>query len=246
MAFRLGGGALALLLLTARVSAGGEARRHPVVEVRNPDGTVYGSLRLSETGETLLMSWQGQERPFGECGDEVRDEVAGHGATAITYVRNCGATVDFATHLAVQTVAGREVVAVFEGRPRVALKWTDSSLQVTTSPIASESVFKRIETTGGGLKITYAASGPAEAPSQYVDYASYNYGAMGRAAGLPMEMLQRVAGWSQEASGLYRPEWGTWWGEYPYGDDPRGREMVMGGIKYYECEYRGGKGCGQK
>ena len=48
------------------------------------------------------------------------------------------------------------------------------------------------------------------------------------------ECLLRIAGWSQEASGLHRAEWGTWSGKPPYGDDPRETSTILDGVHYYE------------
>jgi hypothetical protein len=230
-------GAVAILILATASSAYAQAPSGRVIEVRNSDGSVYGSLRLNASGEVLLLSWQGQEHPIGECMDDVLQEVRGDGATAVIYVRNCGATVDFATHVAIRGGGGSEVVAVFVGWAMVRVEWNGRDLQVVHSTLGPDGVFKRLEVASDGRKIMYDAKGPVVPPTQYVDYASFNYGATGRAAGLPTEMLQRVAGWSQEASGLYRSEWGTWSGSHPYGDGPRGRDMVQNGIQYFECQY---------
>ncbi|TAK01136.1 MAG: hypothetical protein EPO39_14820 [Candidatus Manganitrophaceae bacterium] len=67
-----------------------------------------------------------------------------------------------------------------------------------------------------------------------VSLSNFNYCATGRAAGLPPELLLRLAGWTQQASGLYRQEWGEWSGGPLYGDDPRGSEKICGGVAYYE------------
>ncbi|MBL8226582.1 MAG: hypothetical protein JNM50_14750 [Chromatiales bacterium] len=68
-----------------------------------------------------------------------------------------------------------------------------------------------------------------------------NYGATGRAAGIPGEALARIAGWSQAASGLWRTEWGHWNGAAPYGDDPDGRAKVLEGITCFEVDQCAGR-----
>src|SRR5688572_135968 len=112
-----------IVAAVSTVSAATETPRGQTVQVRNPDGSLYGTLRLNESGDALLLSWQGQERPFGECGDEIRGEATDGPVKAVVYERNCGATVDFATHVALRSSSRTEILAVFEGRPRVALKW---------------------------------------------------------------------------------------------------------------------------
>jgi hypothetical protein len=65
-----------------------------------------------------------------------------------------------------------------------------------------------------------------------------NYGATGRAAGIPKEVLLRLAGWAQERSGLYRSEWGHWSGSPPYGVAPHTLEKIEAGFRYYETKHR--------
>ena len=87
---------------------------------------------------------------------------------------------------------------------------------------------------GYHAQVTYESSGTPALPTEHVGFSSYNYGTTGRASGMPAELLLRVAGWSQHASGLYRPEWGRWNGAPPYGDDPDGSRKIKDGIAYYE------------
>jgi hypothetical protein len=210
----------------------------PAVTIRNADGSVYGSLRLSAAGDALLLSWQGKEGPFGECADEeVQRVLSSSGAEAILQDRNCGASVDFARRVVIRSGSQSQLVAVFEGRPRVAVSWSAATLHIRHSPLPAEQIFTQ-EKSVGPHRIIYAIEGAPVPPTEYVDFAIFNYGATGRAAGLPLELLQRAAGWAQQASGVHRPEWGTWFGDYPYGDDPRGRMKLTEGAEYYESKYR--------
>ena len=69
--------------------------------------------------------------------------------------------------------------------------------------------------------------------SKYEDFGNFNYGACGKAVGIKREALKRAAGAAQRAAGTSKPEWGTPWGNPPYGDEPKDQEMIQGGIEYY-------------
>lgn len=224
--------AIALALFAADVSAS----ERPTVAIRNADRSIYGTLRLSASRDSLLLSWQGEEQPFGGCADKAIQETRSpEGVVATVSQRNCGATVDFATRITLVSGAQTYVVAIFEGTPVVSVAWSDGVLHASHSPLPSSRVFRR-EASTGPHRIVYSTGGQAAPPSEYVDFANFNYGATGRAAGLPAELLQRAAGWAQEASGLYRAEWGSWTGAHPYGDDPRGRAKVKEGMEYFEAQ----------
>jgi hypothetical protein len=68
---------------------------------------------------------------------------------------------------------------------------------------------------------------------EYADFGNFNYGATGKATGIPDNVLERGAGWAQEQAGTSLPEWGHWYGGPPYGDDPADQAQIMGGIEYY-------------
>jgi hypothetical protein len=186
-----------------------------------------------------MARWRGTEGPIGQCSDTiVRTPIASQGVEAAVYERNCGATVDFATHVVVRGPADTEVVAIFQGRPKVKISWNGTELEVHHSPMPSEKVFRQ-QSTGAGIRVSYLAEGVTEIPTppDRLDFSNLNYGATGRAAGMPAEVLLRSAGWAQEASGLTRPEWGHWWDASPYGDDPQGSSKIREGIDYYETKY---------
>jgi len=79
----------------------------------------------------------------------------------------------------------------------------------------------------------YKQSGP-----QYQDFGNFNYGATGASLGgfgIPSQLLRRFAGWAQRQAGTSRPEWGTPWGQFPYGDDPADQDAIGSGIAYASC-----------
>jgi RHS repeat-associated protein len=70
---------------------------------------------------------------------------------------------------------------------------------------------------------------------RYTDFGNFNYGATGTSMGIPSGILHRVAGWAQESAGTSTPEWGHWYGSYPYGDDPADQQKIRSGIEYCGC-----------
>ncbi|MEH5010239.1 polymorphic toxin type 44 domain-containing protein [Phytobacter diazotrophicus] len=63
-------------------------------------------------------------------------------------------------------------------------------------------------------------------------FGNFNFGATGHAAGIPAEILLMGAGWAQSRARTSRPEWGTWYKDAPYGDDPQDQYWIKEGIKY--------------
>ena len=74
----------------------------------------------------------------------------------------------------------------------------------------------------------------ALSPSPFEQFGNFNYGATGAAAGLPLQVLLRGAGWAQQRARTSDPRWGRWYGSAPYGDDPRDQEQITAGYNYYE------------
>lgn len=66
----------------------------------------------------------------------------------------------------------------------------------------------------------------------YEAFGNFNYGACGTAAGISAEVLLRGAGWAQVRAGTGKPEYGRWWFNAPYGDDPRDQQWIKKGIEY--------------
>ncbi|MEE1925290.1 polymorphic toxin type 44 domain-containing protein [Pseudomonas sp. 148P] len=67
---------------------------------------------------------------------------------------------------------------------------------------------------------------------KYEDFGNFNYGATGTAAGISEEVLLRGAGWAQSQAGTSEPEFGSWWSNAPYGDDPKDQRQIKAGIEY--------------
>jgi YD repeat-containing protein len=71
-------------------------------------------------------------------------------------------------------------------------------------------------------------------PSPYGDCGNFNFGASGRAWGIPLPILLRGAGYAQVAAGTSTPEWGHWYNGPPYGDDPDDQAQIIAGYFYYK------------
>ncbi|ORJ52107.1 type IV secretion protein Rhs [Kluyvera intermedia] len=63
-------------------------------------------------------------------------------------------------------------------------------------------------------------------------FGNFIFGATGYAAGIPAEILLMGTGWAQSRARTSRPEWGTWYKDAPYGDDPQDQYWIKEGIKY--------------
>lgn len=50
--------------------------------------------------------------------------------------------------------------------------------------------------------------------------------------GIPANILLMGAGWAQSRAGTSKPEWGHWFGDAPYGDDPGDQRAIREGIEY--------------
>lgn len=83
---------------------------------------------------------------------------------------------------------------------------------------------------------------------QYEYFGNFNYGATGRALGLPRDVILRAGGAVQVLTNLRRlaegkpttPSEGTPLdlGDSSYGDDPRDQQMITDGIDYYDRHHR--------
>ncbi|OFW62680.1 MAG: hypothetical protein A2Y74_00455 [Actinobacteria bacterium RBG_13_63_9] len=230
-----------LLLLVFLGGASSSAADGPRVRIVNSDGTLFGVLHLSKGGEALSLTQpNGSNVQVGRCANEEKMKVSSPDGTlhALVFERNCGATVDFASRVVLADARGQKLLVVLEGRPQISLVWKEGRrLEVHQSKMSADQVYHQVAQAREVTVVFVPDLRPVEA-SKYLDFASFNYGATGRAAGMPREFLLRLAGWSQEASGLHRSEWGSWAGPAPYGDDPRGRAKVMDGIQYDETMYR--------
>ena len=70
--------------------------------------------------------------------------------------------------------------------------------------------------------------------SQYEDFGNFNYGATGRAVGIPAQILKRGADWAQTRAGTSKKDWGKPLGSPPHGDDPADQEQIQRGIDYHD------------
>jgi hypothetical protein len=207
------------------------------VRITADNGTWIGTLEPSTHGDTLfLVQPDGNRIEAGTCGDSLLQKACSPSRShvASVSVRKCGATVDFATQVILRKSEEKVLIAVFAGRPRVQLRWRDDDhLEVQHSTLSKEQIYLQRPDALGVTAFFQVGLG-ATVPTVSLDYSNFNYGARCRAVGLSREGLLRIAGWCQEASGLHRPEWETWAGKSPYGDDPPGRSKILGGVDYYE------------
>ncbi len=67
---------------------------------------------------------------------------------------------------------------------------------------------------------------------QYEGFGNTNYGATGKALGLPDQVIKRGAGWAAGRAGT--KEDGHWWGKAPYGDSIIDQMYIDLGISYYD------------
>ena len=229
--------ACALIGLAAVLGSYAHASEPQKVRIAADDGTWIGTLERSTQGDTLfLVQPDGNRIEAGTCGDSLLQKASSPSRSHVASVslRKCGATVDFATQVILRESEQKVLIAVFEGRPRVQLRWRDDDhLEVHHSTLSEEQIYLQRPDALGVTAFFQMGLG-ATVPTVSLDYSNFNYGATSRAVGLSRECLLRIAGWCQEASGLHRPEWGTWSGKSPYGDDPPGRSKILDGVDYYE------------
>ena len=212
------------------------------IDIKDDSGQVFGALKEGNNGKSLFLIVSGKEPiEIGSCSEDIISEIQtpDSSSKAVVLVKNCGATVDFATHIIFESKSNTEVIAVYSGSPTVNIKWIDNAhLSIERSALTPADIFKELSNIQGVTVTMSIKSKRSEMKNQdKLNFASMNYGATGLAAGMPKELLLRWAGWSQKASGLYRPEWGTWNGSEPYGDDPAGHKKVLEGMDYYLNKY---------
>jgi RHS repeat-associated protein len=70
--------------------------------------------------------------------------------------------------------------------------------------------------------------------SEYEPFGNFNFGAAGAAWGIPLNVLQRGAGFAQQRAGTSDPRFGTWYGGFPYGDDPNDQALITAGYLNYQ------------
>lgn len=70
---------------------------------------------------------------------------------------------------------------------------------------------------------------------KFEDFGNFNFGASGRAFGLPATALFRGAGWAIQQADPARDGLGEPWGKFPYGDFPNDQKEIGRGIDFCEC-----------
>jgi hypothetical protein len=218
------------------------ASRAQGVDVFDANGESIGHLNESKDGTSLLLTRIGKETvPLFSYEDNVKRTMSapGNNITAVLYVRNCGATTDWATRVDLVSankkagVDGYNVVFILQGDQPVRIEWKDANTLVINHPaVNSDYIFKQ-QTQTGRFKIEYHQTTETAARSQYIELSNVNYGAAAMAAGFTEETLLRAAGWAQAKSGLTRKEWGNWYGSSPYGDDPNEQHYIKQGIEIF-------------
>ncbi|MFA5422606.1 MAG: polymorphic toxin type 44 domain-containing protein [Phycisphaerae bacterium] len=222
-----------------------EQEKTPIaVDIKNEKGEIIGRFEESETGEELMQIKGGHETLPWSYEDEVKQELLSPDKRNIAkvYIRNCNATTDYATRVDLISTSNDPnlkplKVLILESYQPVNVEWSGSDkLIIDYPPMEKELIFVK-ESLVSGIEIEYRNNLYRGPESQYIDFSSFNYGVTGMAAGFSEEELLRIAGWSQMKSGLYKSEWGTWYGDEPYGDDPRGHNMIKQGIELYYKEF---------
>jgi YD repeat-containing protein len=76
---------------------------------------------------------------------------------------------------------------------------------------------------------------------RYARFGNFHYGLVGAAAGIPLEILLRGAGFAQQQAGTSLPEWEMPFGpqgmSYTYGDDPEDQIFINLGYNTYYSDY---------
>jgi hypothetical protein len=202
------------------------------------------------TGANLLLT-------YGEVPYRILARVPAPGGRfeAVLTMRQISATVPTPTAIYVVRSGMSNAFApvlLADHVERLRLEWKDGAHLIIRAKAAR--IFRKVETEKVDLSegtvpvtVTYEiGSGSAaddEKPwdavlQQSHDEAtsSINYGAAGIAAGYPEWLLLRLAGWNRKRAGTSRPEWGSPWGDAPYGDDPNDQLLIRAGFAFARAE----------
>lgn len=211
-------------------------------EIVDANGLLIAQLNERELKDTLWLTLPNQEPiVFGECGDRIMQAaVCPEGSpAAVVYERNCGASTDWATRIDLVSSAedmgkdDRNTIFIIKGSQQVTAAWKDSgSLMITFPQIDAKDIYKQ-QDRSGEITVEYVQTDDPADETRYLEYANFNFGLTGIAAGVPEEILLRMAGWAQKKSGMTRSEWGEWDGDPPYGDDPHEHMLIKEGFLFY-------------
>ncbi|KYG64833.1 hypothetical protein AZI86_11565 [Bdellovibrio bacteriovorus] len=210
------------------------------VEAKDASGKVVGYFHEESDPKNLMLTLKGKKTsPAGVCiVDPISSVAAPNGKfTAKAEVRNCGATVDYATRVFLLDGSKEVDVLVVTGTPEIKLRWKELAvLEIEHSVISAEQVYKKTDSVNG-LKIINRGTKKIVGPPQSEAVAKANIVSATEGVRLfSLETMQRIAGWSQEASGLHKDSWGHWYGSYPYGDDPLEAEQIAKAYKLAELK----------
>lgn len=98
--------------------------------------------------------------------------------------------------------------------------------------IATKKIPRNV-TAGFIIRCVTTDDGTTSNGKEYEAFGNFNYGAAGAALGIDRTTLLRGAGFAQARAGTSRPQWGHWWSDSPYGDEPTDQYW----IEYYENVY---------
>jgi Bacterial toxin 44 len=162
------------------------------------------------------------------------------GANFYKYVGN--SPLDFADPFGLCPPQNKKCPTVPQAPPGVSVNRnikTARWMQIVTytMPVVSLYVFKK--TVGNKMPWDYKQQGwtltdtGGFGPSPFQDFGNFNYGSAGAAWGIPLDVLQRAAGYAQVAAGTSKAEWGHWYQGFPHGDDPDDQAQIIAGYEYY-------------
>jgi hypothetical protein len=208
------------------------------IVIKDDSGNLFGVIKENFTKQSLLLIQKGQDPiEIGSCSKKIISKkiFLNDSLIAQVSVSNCGATTDYSTKLELIKNHNVKVLAIYAGQPYIKLTWKNSeNLLVERSKLTKNEIFKELRNYSSvSVLINEQPEAVGVTNVKAFTFANINYGATGLAAGMPKEVLYRLAGWSQQASGLYRTNWGTWYGESPFGYNPEEINMINAGMKYH-------------
>jgi len=206
--------------------------------IKDDSGKIFGVIKENLTKKSLLLLQKGQEPiEIGSCSTKIISKKVSSNDSLLAQisVSNCGATTDHSTKVELVKNNNVKVLAIYSGQPYINLTWTNSTnLLVERSKLSKNEIYKELRNYSSiSVLIKEQKQAVGVTNIKAFTFANINYGVTGLAAGIPKEVLYRIAGWSQQASGLYRTNWGAWYGRSPYGDNPEERNMINYGMQYY-------------
>jgi len=220
-------------IIISTAAALAESKQIPVQDNR---GKPLGYIFESDDQKSLMLNSPDQpEFALASCGIKTIKMVSSPQKTFTAKVieKNCGASTDFATQVVIQYQNNEKIVAIYQGRPKVQPIWnSEKSLVIERSALETNEIFK-LDPVAFEIKIAEKDRFPRQGATdkKVNNEASFNFGTT-LAQTSSDEMILRVAGWAQEASGLYKSSWGRWDAPKNYGDNPEELAQVLLGIRY--------------